>query len=152
MTHVQAEVWTGATPRARLPIPQGPTGNWQTEGAKDATSDALLQSRHWVRLYDCAGRLCLHHNDLAEDLPLASLGSRLLAGLDHAKSWESELASGFDLLGGNICKARNDLACHGLLELELFSNVFGDGSLGHSLCGHSLLHSLHRCWRHAETS
>merc|ERR1712203_1244355 len=55
-------------------------------------SDGSLQRGHCVCLDDCLGRLGLHHDDLAEHLPLACLGRRLHSCLDHAESWDGDLA------------------------------------------------------------
>merc|ERR1719356_281438 len=105
----------------------------QRRGATAATSNALLQSRHGESLNDRASRLRFHCLHLSEDLPLTSLSRRLLAGLDPAKTWESENAVLLDLLGGDRRSAPDHLARHGRLELALLSNGFRDASLAQGL-------------------
>merc|ERR1719491_2060736 len=63
-----------------------------TAQAMPRCSDALLQSCNAECLDHGRGRLCLHHHHLAENLPLASLGGWLLAGLQHAQAGDGELA------------------------------------------------------------
>merc|ERR1711904_385525 len=95
------------------------TDNWSMR-CTAATSDALLQSRRGEGLHDRASRLCLHQLHLSENLFLAGLGRRLLAGLDPAEAWECEDAVLLDFFGGDGSKARDHLACNGGLELALF--------------------------------
>merc|ERR1712066_692238 len=97
-------------------------------GSTSATSDALLQGSHGERLHDGPGGLRLHRLHLAEDLLLARLRGRLVAGLDHAQAWEGELAVGLDLLRGKIGERGDDLARHGLLELELLRDGLRDSA------------------------
>merc|ERR1712019_144276 len=68
-------------------------------------SDALLQGSSRESLHDLPRGLCLHHHDLAEDLPLASLRGRLRPGLQPAQAREGEDARLADLL-------RRDLGPH----------------------------------------
>merc|ERR1712224_1087565 len=107
------------------------------------TSDALLQSRDWESLHDRTRRLRLHQAHLPKDLLLAGFGGRLDTSLDPAEAWESEDAVLLDLLGTKLSKARDDLACHILLDLELGSYGCGDGSLSDGLAGLHGLHGLH---------
>merc|ERR1740138_1527423 len=100
-----------------------------------ATSDALLQGCHGKCLYDRASRPGLYHLHLAEDLLLAGLRRRLLAGLDPAEARESEDAVLLDFLGGDCGDAREHLACNGCLELALLRNGLRDATLGEGLAG-----------------
>merc|ERR1719172_461497 len=55
-------------------------------------SDALLQGGSRESLHDLPCGLCLHHDHLAEDLPLASLSGGLGPGLQPAQAGEGEQA------------------------------------------------------------
>merc|ERR1712232_440541 len=65
-------------------------------------SELLLQGGCWERLHDSPRRLRLHHDNLAENLPLTRLGCRLEARLDHAQPRNNELASTFHLRRGDL--------------------------------------------------
>merc|ERR1719229_2110504 len=67
-------------------------------GKRFQPSDGSLQRGHCVCLDDCLGRLGLHHDDLAKHLPLARPGRRLHSRLDHAESWDGDLAGLLHLL------------------------------------------------------
>merc|ERR1712019_49032 len=68
-------------------------------------SDALLQGSSRESLHDLPRGLCLHHHNLAEDLPLASLRSRLRPELKPAQAREGEQARLHDLLRRDLCEA-----------------------------------------------
>merc|ERR1712137_781858 len=96
-------------------------------------SDALLQGSSWESLHDLPRGLGLHHHDLAEDLPLASLRGGLRPGLQPAQAWEGEDARLPDLLCRDLGQAVNDLRAHRLLELARSRERLGNGTLGHRL-------------------
>merc|ERR1719356_1831536 len=56
------------------------------------SSDAVLEGGHREGLHDRLRRLRLDHHNLAEDLTLARLRGRLLAGFDHAHTRQCDLA------------------------------------------------------------
>mmetsp|Transcript_11080 Transcript_11080/g.23749 ORF Transcript_11080/g.23749 Transcript_11080/m.23749 type:complete len:128 (-) Transcript_11080:45-428(-) len=102
-------------------------------------SELLLERCHGERLDDGPGRLCLDDDLLAEDLPLASLGGRLLPGLDPAEAGQSEDAVLLHLSGGNLDNASNSLRRVLLLHLARGRKGIRKGALGHGRA----LHRLH---------
>merc|ERR550537_1316191 len=107
-------------------------------------SDALLQGSSRESLHDLPRGLCLHHHDLAEDLPLASLRGRLRPELKPAQAWEGEEARLDDLLRRDLGQAVNDLRAHRLLQLARSGKCIGNRTLSHGLaCGLHRLHGSH---------
>merc|ERR1712205_236826 len=90
-------------------------------------SHALLQSRHRERLHDRPSWFCLHQAHLTEDLLLAGFGGRLDTSLDPAQTGKGEDPILLDLLSTKLSKARNNFACHVLLDLELGCQGSSDG-------------------------
>merc|ERR1712146_823137 len=87
------------------------------QGAERATAlDGLFDSGHGVCFYNRLGGLGLHHHLLAENLPLASLGSRLYTGLQPGHAWDDELASLFHLSSSEGCQCVHDLGADRLLQ------------------------------------
>ena len=75
------------------------------------TQDPLTRSahsRHREDFHNRAGRLRLHDLHLAEDLPLAGFGCRLITQLVVDQSLECEL-SGFHSFSANLREAGEDL-------------------------------------------
>merc|ERR1719277_8770 len=108
-------------------------------------SDALLQGGSGESLHDLPRGLCLHHHDLAEDLPLASLRGRRRPGLQPAQSWDGEQARLADLLRCDLRQAVNELRAYRLLELARRCKRISDRALGHGLaCRLHGLHGSHR--------
>merc|ERR1719277_2406455 len=104
-------------------------------------SDALLQGGSRESLHDLPRGLCLHHHDLAEDLPLASLRGGLCPGLQPAQAGEREHARLPDLLRCDLGQAVNELRANRLLELARSGKCLGNRTLSHRLA--SRLHRLH---------
>merc|ERR1719337_63536 len=105
------------------------------------SSDALLQGGKRECLHDLPGWLRLHHAHLSEDLPLASFGGRLRAGLDLEQPGDHEDARLGDLLRGNLAQAADELRALRPLQLVLAGKLLGQGALGHGLGGG--LHGRH---------
>merc|ERR1719190_189666 len=82
----------------REPATETPTVATATLAFTKKTSDRLLQRGHAECLHHGASWLGLDHHHLPEDLPLASLGRRLLPGLQHAEAGNGELAVALHLL------------------------------------------------------
>merc|ERR1719150_647755 len=112
----------------------------------DTFSDGVLQGGNWERLDDSLGRLGLDNDDLAEHLTLAGLGGWLQAGLDHADTWDDELARALDLLGGDLSQSGQDLVALRLLQLSAVCQEIADLTLGDGLDNLLSLHCLH--WGH----
>ena len=116
-------------------------------------SNLLLQSRHGKCFDHSLGRLGLHDHLLAEHHPLASLGRCLLASLDHAQSWKSELARLLHLICADLSQRVQDLGNVRPLELSCIDQLTKKSSLWHCLLTlhgfHCNLLCLHRlCWGH----
>ena len=86
-------------------------------------SDAPFQSGHRICLHNRLGRLGLDHNLLAKDHSLSSLSRWLLASLDLTNAWDDEFASTLHFLGGDRCKAANDLGADRLLQIILVASA-----------------------------
>ena len=126
---------------AGMPMVNGPR-----HSSANTSSNALLQSRYREGLYNPPRWLCLHSNQLAEDLPLPNLGRWLRAGLDLTGSWEREHASSLHLLRCHLCKAVEERRAHFLLELKLSRKCRCDPGLCHALRRLGV-HCLH-WWQH----
>merc|ERR550537_1821954 len=96
-------------------------------------SDALLQGGSRESLHDLPRGLCLHHHDLAEDLPLASLRGRLGPGLQPAQAGEGEQARLSDLLRRDLGQGINELRAHRLLQLARSGERLSNRTLSHRL-------------------
>merc|ERR1719491_1417479 len=126
---------TGPLLQAQCGLSTAPTAQAMPQVLR--CSDALLKSCNTECLDHGRGRLCLHHHHLAENLPLASLGGRLLAGLQHAQAGYGELTILLHLVGGQLCKAVECLPAHSWLQLCGLSKRCRDARLAH---GHNALH------------
>merc|ERR550537_1094638 len=104
-------------------------------------SDALLQGGSRESLHDLPRGLGLHHHDLAEDLPLASLRGGLRPGLQPAQAREGEDARLADLLRSDLGQAVNKLGAHRRLKLARSGKCLGNSTLRHRLA--CRLHRLH---------
>merc|ERR1719499_2076122 len=110
-------------------------------------SDAVLQGGRRESLHDLARRLCLHHHDLAKDLPLASLRGGLRPELEPAQAREGEQARLHDLLRRDLGQAVNGLRAHRLLQLTRSCKRVSNRHLRHRLA--CCLHGSHcsaRCY------
>merc|ERR1719190_81848 len=80
-------------------------------------SDAVLEGFDRVGLHNLARRLCLHHDDFAEDLALASLRRRLCPRLQPAQARQCEDTRLGNLRSRQLRQAVDHLRAHGLLQL-----------------------------------
>ena len=96
---------------------------------------------------------CLHHglgwlgldlHLLAEHHPLPGLRGLLLAGLDHHKSWESELACLLQLLCADVGQGIQHGHHVALLQARALSQLFGNLALRSCAGRLHRLHGLHR--------
>merc|ERR1719476_282596 len=108
-----------SSPRAKTQPPQGGS----------SLSNARLQGSNWERLHDLPGWLRLHHDHLAENLPLPSLGGGLHARLDPAQTRECEKASALYFFRANLCNAAQHFRNHCLFQLALSRHSFCEGTL-----------------------